>query len=125
MRLLLALLALAGLLLTPVAAAAGAAFCFGHAGGPAAMEEPLATPAFHTEHAADHSCCDPDKGSPSHDDQRCAQACAAMCAAPAAVTELVALASAPAGRAPIESAPAKAFHAHAPPGLMRPPRTLA
>lgn len=124
MRLLLALLALTGLLMTPVAASAGAAFCFAHAGEAAAAAS-AASVALPAEHAADHSCCDPDESAPDHDSQRCAQACAAMCVAPAAPAGPVAFASARVGRAHVEAVPLKAFHAHAPPGLKRPPRTLA
>lgn len=123
MRPLLALLALLGLLMTPVAASAGAAFCFGHGGEMAAMAK--SSPAHHTEHAADHSCCDEDGAPGQHDSQACAQACAAMCVTPAALNETAVPAPAPLGRPHVEAVPFKAFHAHAPPGVKRPPRIFA
>ena len=124
MRLLLALLAFVGLLTTPVAASAGAAFCFGHASEMAAMAKSSPV-AHHTEHAADHSCCDEDGASDQHDSQACAQACAAMCVTPAALIDAAVPAPTPLGRPHVEAMPLKAFHAHAPPGLKRPPRTVA
>lgn len=124
MRLLLALLALVGLLMTPVAASAGAALCFGHAGEMVAMAN--APPvAHHTEHAADHSCCDEDGATVKHDSQACAQACAAMCVTPAALNSAAVPAPMLLGRPHVEAIPLKAFHAHAPPSLKRPPRTVA
>lgn len=88
MRLWLALLALLGLLLTPVAASAVAPACMQHA-QPAAM-------AASTAHAGgQHDCC-PEPGKPKpakHDSTACANACALMCAGvaalPAAATVLV------------------------------------
>lgn len=124
MRLLLALLALVGLLMTPIAASAGAAFCFGHGGEMAAMAKPSPV-AHHTEHAADHSCCDEDGAPGGHDSEACAQACAAMCVTAAALAEAAAPEPALLGRPHIEAVPFKAFHAHAPPGVKRPPRTFA
>ena len=123
MRLLLALLALIGLLMTPVAASAGAAFCYGHAGEVTAMAN--ASPiAHHSEDAADHSCCDEDGAPAQHDSQACAQACAAMCVTPAVLNDAAVPAATPLGRPQVESVPVKAFLAHAPPGLKRPPRTV-
>ena len=124
MRLLLALLALVGLLMTPMAASAGAAYCFGHMVETVGMAK-SATVTSHIEHAADHSCCDEDGAPPSHDGGACAKACAAMCVAPAALSDTVVETPAPFGRQHVESTPLKAFHAHAPPGLKRPPRTFA
>lgn len=124
MRLLLALLALVGLLMTPVAASAGAAYCFGH--GEAMMAMSADAPvAYHTEHKADHSCCDPDGAPSKHDSQACAKACAAMCVTAAVLDEATVQTATPLGRPYVEATPLKAFHAHAPPGLKRPPRILA
>lgn len=124
MRLLLALLALVGLLLTPVAASAGAAYCLGHGGEAMAAASADATVTPHVEHKADHSCCDPDGVPAKHDSQSCAKACAAMCVATAVLSEVSTETPTPLGRPHVEAAPLKAFHAHAPPGLKRPPRTL-
>lgn len=122
MRLLLAFLAVLGLLMSPVAASAGAAACLHHGEGPlgAVMDAPKAA---HTVHTADHSCCDEDGAPAKHDSKSCAQACAAMCVTAAALADTPLPAPAPIGRQHVEAAPLKAFHAHAPPGLKRPPRT--
>jgi hypothetical protein len=125
MRLLLAILALVGLLMTPVAASAGAAVCFGH-GGEAMMAMNTDAPvAYRTEHKADHSCCDPDGAPAKHDSQDCAKACAAMCVTAAVLNETTVQTPIPLGRPHVEATPLKAYHAHAPPSLKRPPRTLA
>lgn len=76
--------------------------------------------------APDHSCCDDQpEAPPKHDSKACAQACALMCVSPAALIELAAPAIPAAGHLVLETSPSRAFHAHAPPGLKRPPRTLA
>lgn len=124
MRLLLALMALVGVLMTPVAASAGAAFCFGHAGEMAEMTKSVPV-AHHTDHAADHSCCDEQDAAPAHDDQACAQACAAMCVTATALSADVLQTLTPIGRSVVEAVPLKTYHAHPPPGLKRPPRSLA
>lgn len=125
MRLLLAILALVGLLMTPVGASAGAAVCFGHGGEAMTAMSADAPVAHHTEHKADHSCCDPDGAPAKHDSQACANACAAMCVTAVVLNESAIQTQAPLGLAQVEATPLKAFHAHAPPGLKRPPRTLA
>lgn len=125
MRFLLAILALVGLLMTPVAASAGAAVCFGHGGEAMTAMSAAAPVAHHTEHKADHSCCDPDGAPAKHDSQACAKACAAMCVTAAILNETTVQTPTPLGRADVGSAPLKAFHAHAPPSLKRPPRTFA
>lgn len=126
MRLVLALFAVLGLLLTPVAASAGAAYCAGH-GGEAMMAMGADAPAVapHTQHKADHSCCDPDGAPAKHDSQACAKACAAMCVATAVLNDTALQTPTPLGRPHVEATPLKAFHAHAPPSLKRPPRTFA
>lgn len=125
MRLVLALLALVGLLMSPVAASAGAAYCAGHGGEPMAGMGAPAAVAYHAEHKADHSCCDPDGAPAKHDKQGCAKACAAMCVTTAVLNETAVQTPTPLGRAHVEVTPLKAFHAHAPPNLKRPPRTQA
>lgn len=123
MRLLLAIFAVLGLLLTPVAASAGAAYCLGHGGEAMNADAPMM--ASHTEHKADHSCCDPDGAPAKHDSQACAKACSAMCVATAVLSETAVQTPTPLGRPHVEATPLKAFHAHAPPSLKRPPRTIA
>jgi hypothetical protein len=125
MRLLLAILALIGLLMSPVAASAGAAVCFGHGDEAMIATNAEVAVAHHTEQKADHSCCDPDGAAAKHDSQACAKACAAMCVTVAVVHEATVLTLAPVGRRHVEATPLKAFHAHAPPSLKRPPRILA
>ena len=123
MRLLLAILAVLGLLVTPVAASAGAAACRHHGdGGMSAVD---AAPRPHTVHAPDHSCCDEGGAPAEHDSKSCAQACAAMCVASAALAADGPSAPTPVGRLFVEAMPLKALHAHAPPGLKRPPRSIA
>lgn len=125
MRLLLALFALIGLLMTPVGASAGAAYCLEHGDGAMRAMSADAPVAYHAEHKADHSCCDPDGAPAKHDGQACAKACAAMCVTAAVLSEAAVQTPTPIGRPHVEGTPPKAFHAHAPPGLKRPPRTLA
>lgn len=122
MRFLLALLAVLGLLMAPVAASAPAAACRDHMPDGAAMSMD-APKAAHTVHTADHRCCDEDGAPARHDSSACAKACAAMCVAAVALTDTPVQAPAPVGRLHVETAPPKALHAHAPPGLERPPRT--
>jgi hypothetical protein len=125
MRLLLAILALVGLLMSPVAASAGAAYCAGHGGEVMDGMRASAPVAYHAQHKADHSCCDPDGAPAKHDSKACAKACAAMCVATAVLSDATVQTPAPLGLAAVEATPLKAFHAHAPPSLKRPPRTLA
>ncbi len=123
MRFFLAILAILGLLMTPVAASAGAAACLHHGGEATgtAMDAPQAP---HTAHTADHSCCDEDGAPAKHDKQSCAKACAAMCVASVALADDGIQTPRPEGRLLVEVFPPKAFHAHAPPGLKRPPRNV-
>ena len=125
MRLLLAILAVLGLLLAPAAAAAGTAACAHHSEH--AMVMTMDAPhSADSSTAADHTCCDEDqKAPPKHDDEACAQACALMCVSPAALAEFAHFPLTAAGHLVLEATPLKAFHAHAPPGLKRPPRTHA
>lgn len=123
MRLLLVILALVSLLMTPVAASASAAECLGHGGGMVMSSD--APKAHHTEHAVDHSCCNEDGTPAEHDSETCAQACAAVCVANVALADAGIDTPTLVSRILVETVPLKAFHAHAPPGLKRPPRTVA
>lgn len=123
MRVLFALLALVGLLLSPVAASAASSACLKH--GEAGMSMAMAMPhAEAPDKAAANPCCDPGSGksAPHHDSKSCAQACAAICGVSAALpgeVAAVALAELHARLAPALSGP---IHTHAPPGLKRPPK---
>jgi hypothetical protein len=80
MRVILALLAVIGLLLSPVAASAASSACLKH--GDASMHMTMAMPHAQAPGAvAADPCCDPGSGktTPHHDSKRCAQACAAIC----------------------------------------------
>ena len=124
MRFLLAILALLGLLMIPLAASAGAALCLSHGGADASMT--MGPPhAAHTVHTGDHRCCDPDGAPTEHDSKSCAQACAAMIVAGATLAADAFATPTRAGRSPLEAAPLTVFYAHAPSGLKRPPRTVA
>lgn len=127
MRLLLCILAFIGLLLSPAAATAAAASCVHEDGS---MMEPMAAP--DRQSAADHSCC-PDMAKPSpekdrpqkHDSKACAQACATMftVSAPLPTGEPEVLVAA--RGAILTPAPSQGLHPFAPPGLKRPPRSIA
>lgn len=86
MRFLLALLAVIGLLASPVSATAAQATCQGH--GDAMMSMPMADmPGMdHADGAAD-PCCDPAQDAPpsKHDGMSCLLACIAMCGVTAAL----------------------------------------
>jgi hypothetical protein len=119
MRLLLAILALVGLLVSPLAAQAAAQRCAPSAGISMAMQGgPAAS-------AGERHCC-PDSGKPGpHHQKSCAQACAMMCAAVAALPASAPSPVAPQGR-PLRAASLfGAVHAHPPSGLKRPPRSIA
>lgn len=123
MRLLLAIFALIGLLLSPVAASAAARECVD-------ASEPMMMQMTGVGLSGDHHCCPDDaKPGPSptkHDAKSCAAACAVMGGVTVAVpAESQFFVLAPQGRAPHEAVPAKAVRAYAPPGLERPPRTIA
>ena len=132
MRALLALLALIGLLLSPVAASAAAPVCLHHHDGASmamdmnmpmtGMAMPMAAP--HVKGAAKAGpCCDDDAGKPvQHDGKSCAQACAAICGVGVALTETAVGLSLTVAHARVEPAAPSPLHAHGPPGLKRPPK---
>lgn len=124
MRLVVALLAVLGLLAAPVAAAAGQGACARHGGWAAEMSAMpgMNAPAVHK--AGGDPCCDrsgrPDKKAAAG----CAQACAATCGV------VVALAASPLGvtvaraRADAPLAPGASSHPYQPPGLDPPPKPI-
>ena len=125
MRVLLALLAVVGLLLSPVAASAATSVCVHHHD---AMEMAKAMDASGAP-AMDQGmpCCDDDGGKPvqQHDKQSCAQACALMCVVSVALPETAADLSMREDHTRLEPAAPSPFDAHAPPGLKRPPKLQA
>jgi hypothetical protein len=123
MRVILALLAVIGLLLSPVAAAAASSACL-HPGD-ADMSIAMAMPhADAPGKAAADPCCDPGSGksAPHHDSKRCAQACAAICGVSVALPGEVAIVALTELHARLAPAPSGPIHTHAPPGLKRPPK---
>jgi hypothetical protein len=128
MRLLLAVLAVLGLLLAPAAATAATARCVHEGHGDMAMPMPsgatMAMDAASGEAAAAMPCCDDDAKAPAHDAKACAQDCALMCAAPVALPEAASPIPPPTLHARISASPPKAFQGQAPPGLKRPPRSF-
>jgi hypothetical protein len=86
MRVLMAGLAVVGLLLSPVAASAAMLGCLHHGGGGNTVMDTALAP--HIQSAGTpRSCCDPgkDHGPTKHQDPSCAQACATMCGVSAAL----------------------------------------
>ncbi len=124
MRLLLAFVAVLGLILSPAAAAAGTAAC-AHHGGPAVAMSMSAQAANTAAASAEHACCDDPQKSPKHDDKACDQACQLMAVSPVALVAFAAVPLQPAGRPLVEHLPPVAVQAHPPPGLERPPRAHA
>jgi len=126
MRVVLALLALIGLLLSPVAASAAAPACLHHHDGASmAMDMLMPIAAPHAQTGKADPCCDDDGKPAHHDSKSCAQACATSCGVTVALPEAGFGAPLAAGGPVLEPAPNKAFQAHAPPGLKRPPRIIA
>lgn len=127
MRLVLALLAVMALLSSPVTAVAAQAAC-GH-NGPMAMAgmEMSAMPGMDqagTQKGAD-PCCDQTSDHGGKRDMSCAQACAAMCGVTVALTAVsydVVLAPV---AADVPAARAVSPHPYKPPGLKRPPKSIA
>jgi hypothetical protein len=127
MRLLLALLAIVGLLASPVTAAAAQARC-GHASGSAMvvgmdMSAMGAMDHSGTQRSVGDPCCDPSGHHKTADrscDQLCAAACAVAIALPTRAGGLISV-SHPAAEFP---APLVSAHPFEPPGLKRPPRSI-
>lgn len=128
MRLLLALLAVLGLLASPVAASAAQAACsHEQAGAMAGMPMADMPGMHHGDGQKADPCCDPlqDHGPGKHDKTDCAKACAAMCAATAALRAGAAHLTLASSAADLPPARLKSLHTHEPGGLERPPRSIA
>lgn len=127
MRLLLALLAIVGLLASPVTAAAAQTRC-DHASGSAIMggmdmSAPGAMDHSGAQKSVGDPCCDPSGHHKTADkscDQLCATACAVAIAMPTSPMTLN-FVSRPAAEIPAPLVSANPFE---PPGLKRPPRSI-
>lgn len=126
MRFMLALLAVIGLLASPVSAAAAQATCQGHGEAMMGMAMPDMPGMDHADGKAD-PCCDPakDKAPSKHDDMSCLIACMAMCGVTAALPNAppVSLLK-PDHGAPTPGRMAS-WTPHGPSRLERPPRPIA
>lgn len=124
MRVFLAILALVGLLLSPVAASAAVQRCL-HQDGGAMIMDMSATPASADSQASPHNCCD-EHGKPvKHDSKACAQACATMCGVAAALpSEPMSLPLRLSTSARPDPRTAS-LHPHEPSRLERPPKSIA
>ncbi|CAN7655690.1 hypothetical protein LJR225_005190 [Phenylobacterium sp. LjRoot225] len=128
MRFVVALLAVLGLLASPVAAAAAQVACNGHADQAMAAMPMTDMDGMHRIDAQKPDpCCDHSKNErPSkHHDSDCVQACAAMCGVVAALPSTPVAAPLPL----VEQAPhpsvVASLHPHEPSRLERPPRSIA
>jgi hypothetical protein len=124
MRLLLAFVAVIGLLLSPAAAATAQVRCHVH-GGMMTMASHM--PGDQADGQKADPCCDPGKhqGQTKHRDMSCLQNCAAMSGVVAALPSVpFALIAPPSDKAP---APARlaSLRPHEPSRLERPPRSIA
>ena len=127
-RTVLAILAVIGLLASPVAAAAAEATCHEHDRS-TVMEMPMSgTPSMAQANTAKADpCCDPTKSdAPSkHKTYDCMQACAAMCGVVAALPAVPAVFLLGAHHEPPLPALIASLKRHAPGRLERPPRSIA
>lgn len=122
MRFVLALLAALALAISPVAAAAAQAAC--HMNGAAAPDMPGVPQAPHK--TGTDPCCPPSSGKQGKQaDSSCAQACAATCGVAVALSEPtfdIVFVSTPGAVPPARIEP---VHPYKPPGLRRPPKSMA
>jgi hypothetical protein len=126
MRLLLALMAVIGLLLSPAAAAAAQVRCH-EQGGIMTMAKADMPGMVQADSRKADPCCDPAKhrGETKHHDMSCLQTCAAMCGVVAALPSMpFALIAPPHNGAP-EPARLASLKPHEPSQLERPPRSIA
>ena len=121
MRVFLAILALVGLLLSPVAAAAATQACLHHDGG-ASMSMAMPMADGPQAKAGHQGCCDDDGKPVQHDNKSCMLACAAICGVTAALPAADVNPPVAMAHARLEPAAAIPLHAHGPPGLKRPPK---
>jgi hypothetical protein len=127
-RLVLAFLAVMALLASPVTAAAAQATC--DQAGPmtmagTAMPFMSSMDQLRAKTTRADPCCDPADNHGKKSDAGCAQACAAICGVVAALTtssDSLIFAPTPAILTP---ASAVSRHSHEPPGLRRPPKSIA
>lgn len=126
MRFVLALLAVIGLLASPVAAAAAQAACQDHGG--AMMSMPMAdmTGMSQADGQKTDPCCDPGKtqGQSKHSDMDCMQACAAMCGVVAALPAVAMVALAAPEHLTLTPARVASLKPHQPSRLERPPKSI-
>jgi hypothetical protein len=124
MRHLLALLAIVGLLFSPVAATAAQRQCAetGAQMGGMAMGMSAVSPDQSGPVTSDDPCCDHGKTPPSS--KSCVQACAVMCGIVGALPTSQAFPPAP-ERAQLSAAPASPLTSHSPFRTERPPRSIA
>lgn len=127
MRFVLALLAVIGLLASPVAAAAAQAACHDH--GQTMMSMPMGDmPGMgQADGPKADPCCDPgkDAGKSKHDAMSCMQACAAMCGVVAALPAVAMAPLAPPDHVALQPARVASLKPHEPNRLDRPPRSIA
>lgn len=128
MRLILALLAILGLLASPVTAAAARARCYSPAGDAMMRAATAQMPAIAlSDMQKAGPCCEPgkDQAHKEHSRAECAQLCAAMCGVTAALPDKVAALIAPPDRGPPPQARVASLKPHEPSPLERPPRSIA
>ena len=123
MRHLLAILALVGLLLSPAAASAAAMRCMHEHGGMAVVMDASTMSADAT--GAAHDCCDEDGKSSDHDSSACAQDCAVVCGVSVALPDARDVGIVGVDAVRLAPQAVRGIHPFAPPGLKRPPRTIA
>lgn len=122
MRILFALLALLGLLLSPVGASAAAVSCLHHHGDGQMVMAEEAAPAGEVTEESGHGCCEETELPVQHDEEACAQACMAMCGASGAMPVASIQRLAAGGLAPLKPPPPTALLGEAPPGPDHPPK---
>lgn len=128
MRFLLALLAVVGLLASPVTAAAAQASC-GHNGPMASsgMEMPATPGHAHMTSSVGKGdpCCDPTGKSHKTSHGNCTGACSAACAGVLALPASLTIGAPAPARAPLDLPVLTSAQGLDPPGLERPPKSIA
>ena len=124
MRFLLALLAVMALLISPVAASAAQLSCAQDETSASAMSDMPMTAQSGAAKASADPCCDHGK-SHKMDQKSCALACANACAVAAALPSALSSSIMHFAAAQLNPARASAAHPFEPPGLIRPPKSMA
>jgi hypothetical protein len=126
-RFVLALLAIIGLLASPIAAAAAEAACGGHGGEAMQMAMADMPGMVQANTGKADPCCDPSTGHAhkNHRNADCVQACAAMCGVVAALPSTPVAILGPPDRDAPPQARAASSKPHEPSRLERPPRSIA